>query len=201
MWIFLLRPLSDRRRVEPKLFGYNFKSTLLIYFSIFFVSLQPHFFVVTCSTKNQSYVAFSHLATTLWTLPCSHQFRLKKCFVKYFLQSWLINHNQTECKLSNFPCRFMQRDIEGQAPSHLWFLAFPTLGKSFKLLYLCMHHNNPLITKMNLRFLKCKHCMVEHPMKNHKQSLVTLLLINDYIGRKLCRPIKLYCKRISQQNK
>jgi hypothetical protein len=77
------------------------------------------------------------------------------------------------------------KDIEGQAPSRLWSLAFPTLGKwfAFKLLYLCMHHNNPLITKRNLRFLKCKHCMAEHPMKNHKQSLVTLLLINDYIGK------------------
>ncbi len=53
------------------------------------------------------------------------------------------------------------KHIESQAPNYLCFLVFPTLGKwfAFKLLVCCMHHNNPLATKRNLRLSKFKHCM------------------------------------------
>jgi hypothetical protein len=79
----------------------------------------------------------------------------------------------------------VKQEHESQTANHLWFLAFPTLGMwlAFKLLYLSMHHNNILITKRNIRFLKLKHYMAKHPMKNHKQLFATLLLINDYIWK------------------
>lgn len=72
---------------------------------------------------------------------------------------------------------------------------------SIKSTSTCIGKNScPLTTKRAWGFSKLKHGMGEHPTKNHKQTLV--IIVDQWLCWKIfCSLTKLYCKKISQQQR
>ncbi len=145
----------DRRRVELKLFGYNFKTVVYLLQHLLCVSPTSN---LCCDVQHKN--SYHMRLSAIWQPLGEHCHFLINLDTKNVLSN--TSYNLASLIIIRQRASFLIflvglcKVIEGQTPSHLWFLAFPTLGKwfPFKLLYLCMHHNNPLITKRNLRFFE-----------------------------------------------